>query len=103
MGVLSFSSHSLLLHPLRVAVLKVSVTREGETTRLEDEKFVRVIGHDGKPSMPWKASTTFLKGDKVEAILGWFLVNPESLKALKLENEKVATEFHEFKRESFTF
>jgi len=88
MGVLSFLS--LLLHPLRVAVLKVSVTREGEITRLEDEKFVRVIGHDGKPSMPWKASATLedtmiqanekrvvkydfkiLKGDKVEAILGW--------------------------------
>jgi len=72
--------------------------------------------------MPWKASTTLedtmiqanekrvlkynfkiLKGDKVDIVLGWFLVNPESLKALKLENEKVATEFHEFKRESFTF
>lgn len=116
------TSHSLLLHPLRVAVLKVSVTREGETTRLEDEIFVRVIGHDGKPSMPWKASTTLedsmiqanekrvvkydfkiLNGDKVDIVLGWFLVNPKSLQALKLENEKVATEFHEFIRESFTF
>jgi len=116
------TSHSLLLHPLRVVVLKVSVTREGKTTKLKDEVFVRIIGHDGKPAMPWKASTTLedtmiqanekrvikydfkiLKGDKVDIVLGWFLVNPKALKALKLENEKAATEFHEFKRESFTF
>ena len=116
------SSHALLLHPLRTAVLKVSVTRDGKTIKLKDEIFVRVIGHNGKPAMPWSASTTLkdtmiqanekrvlkydfkiLKGDKIDVVLGWFLVNPKALKSLKLENEKVATEFTEFKKRSFTY
>ena len=105
-----------------MALLKVSVTREGKTTKLKDEVFVRVIGHNGKPAMPWKASKTLKdtmiqanekrtieydfaieKGDKVDIILGWYLVHPKALKTLNLENEKVATEFHEFKKQSFTF
>ncbi len=116
------TSHALLLHPLRTAVLKVNVVRDGKKTQLKDEVFVRVIGHKGKPAMPWAASVTLkdsmiqanekratkydfkiLKGDRVEVVLGWFLVNPKALKALKLENEKVATEFTEFKKVSFNF
>jgi hypothetical protein len=116
------TSHALLLHPLRLAVLKVSVTREGKTTKLKDEFFVRVIGKDGKPAMPWVANTTLkdtmiqanekrsvrydfkiLKGDKVDAVLGWYLVNPKAIKPLDLQNEKVATEFNVFKTESFNY
>ena len=116
------TSHALLLHPLRTALLKVSVTRGTKTIKLKDEEFVRVIGHNGKPAMPWTASKTLKdtmiqanekrsvkydfsieKGDRVNVVLGWFLVNPKALKQLKLQNEKVATEFHEFKKESFTF
>ena len=116
------TSHALLLHPLRSAVLKVQVLRDGKTIKLKDEIFERVIGHNGKPAMPWRASTTLKdtmiqanekrvvkydfklkKGDKVNLVLGWYLVNPKALKALKLENKKVATEFKEFKKESFSF
>ena len=116
------SSHALLLHPLRRAVLKVSISRAGESIKLQDEVFVRVIGHNGKPAMPWKASVTLKdtmiqanekratkydfklqNGDKVKVVLGWYLVNPKALKALKLENEKVATEFQVFKTEVFSF
>jgi len=116
------TSHALLLHPLRVAVLKVSVTRDTKTTKLKNETFVRVIGHEGKPAMPWAATTTLKdtmiqanekrsvkyhfkleKGDKVDVVLGWYLVNPKALKSLKLENEEVATKFIEFKKESFNF
>ncbi|WP_455757597.1 multiheme c-type cytochrome [Sulfurimonas sp.] len=116
------TSHALLLHPLRVAVLKVSVTRDDKITKLKNETFVRVIGHNGKPAMPWAATTTLkdtmikanekrsvkynfkiTKGDKIDVVLGWFLVNPKAVKKLGLENEKVATEFKEFKKESFTF
>lgn len=60
------TSHALLLHPLRVAVLKVSVTRAGKTTKMKNEVFVRVIGHDGKPAMPWAATTT-LKDTMIKA------------------------------------
>jgi len=52
------SSHALLLHPLRMAVLKVSVLRDNKSIKLKNEIFVRVIGHNGKPAMPWIASTT---------------------------------------------
>jgi len=116
------TSHALLLHPLRTAVLKVSVTRDGKITHLKDEIFVRVIGHNGKPAMPWAATTTLKdtmikanekrsvtydfkiqKGDKVDVVLGWYLVNPKALKTLKLEKEKIATEFIEFKKEHFSF
>ena len=116
------TSHALLLHPLRTAVLKVSVTRDGKTTKLKDEIFVRVIGHEGKPAMPWAATTTLKdtmiqanekrsvqyefklqKGDEVNVVLGWYLVNPKALKMLKLENEDIATKFTEFKQERFYF
>ncbi len=116
------TSHALLLHPLRVAVLKVSVTRDGKTTPFKNEVFVRVIGKDGKPAMPWVADTTIKdtmiqanekrsikynfklqKGDKVDVALGWFLVNPKAIKKLNLQDDKMATEFHLFKKQSFTF
>jgi hypothetical protein len=116
------SSHALLLHPLRTAVLKVNILRDAKTIKLKNEIFVRVIGHDGKPAMPWKASVTLKdtmikanekrtirydfalqKGDTVNVILGWYLVNPKALKTLKLENEEIATKFIEFKNETFKF
>ena len=116
------TSHALLLHPLRVAILKVSVTRDAKTTKLKDEIFVRVIGTNGKPAMPWAAKKdikntmikanekktlkydfALKKGDKVDVVLGWFLVNPKALKPLNLTKEKAATEFHEFKKQSFIF
>ncbi len=114
------TSHALLLHPLRVAVLKVSVQRGEEKIQLKDEIFVRVIGHDGKPAMPWKATTTLRdtmiqanekrsvkydfslqKGDSVDVVLGWYLVNPKAVKKLNLQETTVATEFVEFKRVRF--
>ena len=116
------TSHALLLHPLRVAVLKVNVIRDGKIIKLEDKVFVRVIGDNGKPAMPWKASTTLRdtmikanekrsvkynfalqKGDSVEVVLGWYLVNPKALNKLNLQDEKIATKFIEFKREKFLF
>ena len=116
------SSHALLLHPARMAVLKISVSRDAKTTELEKEIFVRVIGKDGEPAMPWMADSVIKdtmiqanekravkrefklqKGDKVDVILGWFLVNPKALESLELQNEKVATEFKVFKKESFSF
>jgi hypothetical protein len=116
------SSHALLLHPARMAVLKISVIRDAKTTELEKEVFVRVIGKDGEPAMPWAADSVIKdtmiqanekravkrefklqKGDKVDVVLGWFLVNPKALESLELQNEKVATEFKVFKKESFSF
>jgi cytochrome c551/c552 len=116
------TSHALLLHPLRVAVLKVKVIRKDKIHALKDEVFVRVIGRDGKPAMPWSANVTLKdtmikanekrsivydfkleEGDKVETVLGYYLVNPKALKPLKLENVKAATAFHLFKKQDFVF
>lgn len=116
------SSHALLLHPARVAVLKISVTRGEKTTELEKELFVRIIGKDGKPSMPWMAEEIvkdtmiqanekravkrdfkLQEGDRVDVVLGWFLVNPKAVESLGLKDEKTATEFKVFKKQSFTF
>ena len=116
------TSHALLLHPLRTAVLKVSVTRDGKTTKLKNEVFLRVIGHNGKPAMPWKASVTLKdtmikanekravkydfklqKGDKVNVVLGWYLVNPKAIKKLQLQNSEIATKFQVFKTEIFNY
>ncbi len=116
------TSHALLLHPLRLAVLKVSLIRAGKTTVFKDKVFVRIIGKNGKPAMPWAADKTLKdtmiqanekrslkydfalkKGDALNVVLGYYLVNPKALKPLKLENEKVATEFHTFKTMHFEF
>nr|WP_321267838.1 multiheme c-type cytochrome [uncultured Sulfurimonas sp.] len=116
------TSHALLLHPMRMAVLKVKVIRDAKTINLKDEVFVRIIGADGKPAMPWLAKedikNTMIKanekrvveydfklqkGDKVEVVLGWFLVAPKALKGLGLEKEEVATKFNIFQKRTFNF
>ena len=116
------SSHALLLHPLRVAVLKVSIIRANQTIKMKNKVFVRIIGHNKKPAMPWKATTTLkdtmiqakekrtlhydfalTKSDKVNVVLGWFLVNPKAVKKLDLEDDSVATKFIEFKKKVFVF
>jgi hypothetical protein len=116
------SSHALLLHPLRLAVLKISVKRGNKTIKLKKEVFVRVIGKDGKPAMPWVAKETLKdtmlkanekrsikrdfklqKGDEVDVELGWYLVNPKVVKKLGLQDKEVATKYHMFKKEVFKF
>lgn len=116
------SSHAFLLHPARMAVLKISVLRDGKNIELEKEVFLRVLGKEGKPAMPWMADSIIKdtmiganekravkrefkleNGDRVDVVLGWFLVNPKALEALGLQNEKVATEFKVFKKQSFNF
>jgi hypothetical protein len=116
------SSHALLLHPLRTAVLKVSVTRASHKTQLKDEIFVRVLGKDGQPAMPWIADVTLKdtmiqgnekrsikydfaleKGDTVDVTLGWFLVNPQALQKLGLQEDTTSKEFHIFKEMHFSF
>ena len=116
------TTHALLLHPLRLAVLKAEVIRGDKKFELKDEVFARVIGKNGKPAMPWVADTTLKdtmiqanekrtllydfrlqKGDKVNIVLGYYLVNPQVLKQLNLEKVKAATEFHQFKKKSFEF
>jgi len=113
--------HKLLTHPLRVVQLKVKLTRDDRTMNLKTHTFIRVIGRDSKPSMPWVANEvikdtmikakekrvvkfddTLQSGDKLELILGYYIVNPKALKKLGLDGEKELHEFTILKSENFT-
>jgi len=104
--------HNLLTHPLRVIQLKTKLKRNGKIKELKTNTFIKVIGTNNKPSMPWLATqiikdnmikanekrvisfnTKLQKGDEIEAILGYYIVNPKAVKKLGLENEKELSEF----------
>ena len=91
------ANHSLLLHPLRVGELRTTIVRHnGEKLTLDPVTFVRILGKDNKPAMPWIADTVLKdnhikagesrsihfdtplqQGDVVEATLGHYRVNPK--------------------------
>ena len=114
------ASHNLLTHPLRVVQLKTTLKRAGKIEALKTETFVKVIGTNNKPSMPWLATqvvkdnmikanekrvVTFEKelksGDEIESILGYYIVNPKAAAKLGLEKEKELTSFTILKHSYF--
>ena len=103
--------HPLMTHPLRVVELKTRLKRDGKAKELKKYTFIKVIGTEGKPSMPWLATeivkdtmlkadekrllsfdTPLKKGDEIEVILGYRVVNPKAGKKLGLDKS-----FSEFK------
>jgi predicted nucleic acid-binding Zn-ribbon protein len=105
------ATHTLFSQPLRLNQLRVSIEREGKVTPLETESFLKVIGKDGKPAMPWLAnevlkdtlikaletrkvsySTVLKKDDVVLLEFGYYLVNPKAAKKLGITDES-ATKF----------
>ena len=113
--------HDLMSHPLRVVQLKATLVRDDKYTALKTHSFVRVIGHQGKPTMPWlatevvknsmikadeKRSVSFEQqlqsGDRVEVVLGFYVVNPKVLKKLNLDGDKSLRKFTVLKSQNFT-
>ncbi len=113
--------HNLLIHPLRVVQLKATLVRDDKYIALETHTFVKAIGHKDKPSMPWVATQvvkdnmikanekrvvkykeTLQSGDRVEMVLGFFVVNPKVLKKLNLEGDKELTKFTVLKSQNFS-
>ncbi len=113
--------HNLLIHPLRVVQLKATLIRDDKHTALNTYTFVRAIGHEGKPSMPWLATevvkdnmikanekrvvdfdANLQSGDKIEVVLGFYVVNPKVLKKLNLQDDKELTKFTVLKSEYFS-
>ena len=105
------ATHTLFPQPLRLNQLRVGIERYGKTIELKTASFARVIGTNGKPSMPWLAdaviSDTSIKahetrtvkyddvlkeGDTVVVKFGYHVVNPKAAKKLGIE-DKSATEF----------
>ena len=115
------ANHDLLLHPLRVGELQVTIKRDDKNIDLSPVKFIRVIGKNSKPSMPWVATKVLkdnqikaketrvvhfnkklLSGDSVEIKLGHHIVNPKAAKKLGLDGDKKLTKFTLFKKEIIT-
>jgi len=113
--------HDLMTHPLRVLQLKANIIRDNKHTALKTHSFVRVIGREGKPSMPWLATEivknnmihanekrtvsfedTIQSGDVVEVVIGYYVVNPKVLKKLNLQDDKELTKFTILKSQNFT-
>jgi len=111
--------HAFLLHPARVAFMKVKVIRDEKTIFEDTKKLVRIIGANGKPTPPWLAKEvvkdTMLKanekrifkypvqlqkGDKVVVVLGYRLVKPPLAKKLGIK-EEFATKPIIFKKAAF--
>jgi hypothetical protein len=103
------ANHTLVPHPLRLAKLRVFITRAGKKIEIEPKTFVKVIGNDGKPSLPWLATAvlkdTSIKafekrevsfenslqaGDKVTVEFGYHIVNPKIAKKLELKDESLS-------------
>jgi hypothetical protein len=103
----NMANHTLTPHPLRVSKLKVTIERDGEKIVLKERVFQKVIGTQGKPSMPWLATEVLKdtlikafekrplhyqerlqKGDEVVVEFGYYLVNPKLQEKLKVEDDK---------------
>ncbi len=112
--------HPLFTHPLRVVELHTTLKRDGKAEALKEHTFIRVIGTDNKPSMPWLATQiikdTMIKanekrvvsfdkalqsGDEIEAVLGYRIVNRQAGKNLGID-EKMS-EFIPLKSTYFKF
>ena len=114
------SPHNLLTHPLRVVKLKTTIIEDGRSKNLQYILFLKILGTNGKPSMPWLAtevikdnmikdnekrivsfSNILKKGVELEIILGFYIVNPKIIKELGLDKEVDLKKFIEMKKVYF--
>ncbi|BDY12648.1 multiheme c-type cytochrome [Hydrogenimonas cancrithermarum] len=104
------ADHKLFAHPLRLAQLRIEIGRDGKTIRLEPVNFFTILGHNGKPAMPWSADSilkqnvikaheekridmafTPRKGDEVRVTLGYYIVNPKAAGKLGITQKDFTT------------
>lgn len=101
------ASHTLTPHPLREAQLRVIVTRDAKEIELERKSFLKIIGTDDKPSMPWLATQMIKdtsikafekreikydydlkKNDTITLKFGYFLVRKKAAEKLGIKDKK---------------
>ncbi len=111
------ANHALFIHPIREGQLRVRFNGK----EIKRVKFHRIIGKEGKPSMPWLADSvikdttlkafekrefvldrTYKKGDRIEAIFGYYLIRPNVAKKLGIDDEKLI-KFRVLKRVTKSF
>jgi len=114
------ATHTLFPQPLRLNQLRVHIERGRETISLKTQSFMRVIGKEGKPSMPWLATeiikdttikaletrkvaygTILQKGDSLVVEFGYYIVNPKTAQKLNI-TDKSATKFIVLTKKRFT-
>ncbi len=102
--IVNHANHTLSFQPLRLSKAYIYLRRDGKETLLQEATFQKIIGHDGKPSMPWLATEVLKdtlikayekrpimiekklqKGDEVRVEFGYYQVNPALAKKLQLK------------------
>ncbi len=98
------ANHTLNFQPLRLSKLTIYLRRNAKERLVYEEIFQKIIGHDGKPSMPWLATEVLKdtlikafekrpimieeklqKGDEVRVEFGYYQVNPAISEKLGLK------------------
>ena len=119
--IVNHSIHKLFTHPLRLGQLRIEIRRGDKTIEAKPVNFFTVLGHEGKPAMPWVADEvlktnaidassekvidtdlSLKKGDHVTLTLGFHIVNPKAAKKLGI-GDKDVTDFKVLKSETFLF
>jgi hypothetical protein len=114
------ATHTLFPQPLRLSQLRVTIERAEDKHVLEPVNFKRVIGTEGKPSMPWLATevisdstikaletrkvtyhTPLKKGDSVIVTFGYYITDPKAAQKLGITDSE-ATRFIPLKEQRFT-
>ena len=110
--------HPLLTHPMRLLILKIKLYKDGKEVYTTKKSFARIVGKNGKATPPWLATEIVkddmikanekrvisinvpqnIKFDKVEAVLGYYLVNPKMAKRLGIDNAPELMRLHILKR-----
>ncbi len=115
------ATHTLFAHSLRLGALHVSIEREGKSITLDPVTFQRVIGKEGKPSMPWLADTVLKDstikahekrkitydralqpGDTIVVEFGYHIINPAIAQKLGIE-DKALSEFTVLAKKRFNY
>ncbi len=116
------ATHTLFPQPLRLNQLRVVIQRDSKDIVLDTHSFVRVIGKNGKPAMPWVAdsiitdttikaletrvvqyNTAIESGDMVRVEFGYYMVNPKAAKKLGVDSGSDADKFIILKEKRFEF
>lgn len=115
------ASHNLFLHPMRLALLKVTLLRNQKSLALKTESFSRVLGDKEKATLPWNATqelensmikanerrvifydTMLQENDKIEVVFGYYKVNPAIVNGLELQNNEESTRFNILQTKHFS-
>jgi hypothetical protein len=105
--------HDIMLQPLRLAILKIKINGKDFKTTPFVKKFDTLVPKAKKvvSDTTIKANETreiafehkLSKGDKIELIFGYYLVNPKMIEKLNLSKHYKARKFYKLKTKEFSY